>query len=118
MRDTRIFCSSLGASCSAAATAVATSVRKAITFPYFTCTALVSRITYVFVVGSIHNEVPVNPVCPNEPTGNRSPRLEENGESMSHPNPRTMVRLGGCCGVVIFSTIHGDNMGAPPLSIA
>src|SRR5271167_1436395 len=99
MRDTRIFCASLGASSSAAATAVATSVRKAITFPYFTCTALVSRMTYAFVVGSIHSEVPVKPVCPKEPTGSRSPRLEENGESMSHPNPhdgqiRRLLRRG------------------------
>jgi len=27
-----------------------------------------------------HRDVPVNPVCPNDPTGRRSPRLLENGE--------------------------------------
>src|ERR1700674_857042 len=68
---------------------------------------------YVRVVGSIHNEVPVNPVCPNDPTGNRSPRLLENGESISQPNPCRTCDVGGCCGVVIFSTINADRMGPP-----
>src|SRR5208282_6884777 len=64
----------------------------------------------VWVVRSIHNEVPVKPVCPNDPTGNRSPRLLDHGESMSQPNPRSTVAVGGCCGVVIFSTINGDKI--------
>src|SRR5580704_10849145 len=68
---------------------------------------------YVRVVGSIHNEVPVNPVWPNEPTGKRSPRLLENGESMSQPNPRRACDDGGCCGVVIFSTVSGERILLP-----
>src|ERR1022692_1812130 len=67
----------------------------------------------VRVVGSIHNEVPVNPVCPNDPTGNRSPRLLENGESMSQPKPRRTCDVGGCWGVVIFSIINGDRTVLP-----
>ena len=39
------------------------------------------------VAGSIHREVPVKPVCPNDPTGRSSPRLEEYDESMSQPRP-------------------------------
>ena len=47
----------------AAATAVATFDRKAIAFPLPRgCTALVSRMMYVLVAGSIHIDVPVNPV--------------------------------------------------------
>ena len=88
----------------AAATAVATFERKAIALlcPRG-CTALVSRMTYVFVTGSIHNDVPVNPVCPKDPTGNSSPRLLENGESISHPNPRKLAAVAGCWGVDIFA---------------
>src|SRR5579862_3413025 len=69
--------------------------------------------TYVCVVGSIHSEVPVKPVCPNDPTGNKSPRLLENGESISQPKPRSTVDVGGCCGVVIFSIISGDRIVLP-----
>src|SRR6267154_5418758 len=95
---------SLTVSGNAAATAVATFERNPTAFPLPRgCTALVSKIMYVFVVGSIHNDVPVNPVCPNEPTGSRSPRFEETGESMSQPNPRRTGAVGGCCGDVIFS---------------
>ena len=32
--------------------------------------------------GSIQSDVPMKPVCPKEPTGKKSPRLLENGESM------------------------------------
>src|SRR5579863_10013868 len=67
----------------------------------------------VRVVGSIHNEVPVNPVCTNDPTGRRSPRLLESGESMSQPNPRSACEVGGCWGVVIFSIINGDRIVLP-----
>ena len=31
----------------------------------------------------------MNPVWPNEPTGNSSPRLLEKGDSMSQPSPRS-----------------------------
>src|SRR5262249_48490184 len=88
-----------------AATAVATRARKATTGTLAGRgrTELVSRMTYVFVKGSTHIDVPVYPVCPNEPTGSRAPRFEENGESMSQPRPRTSTALAGCCGVVIFS---------------
>src|SRR5258708_12101103 len=58
---------------------------------------------YVLVYGSIHIDVPVYPVCPNDPTGSSDPRFDENDESMSQPSPRTSVAFGGCCGVVIFS---------------
>ena len=53
---------------------------------------------YVFVVGSIQMDVPVNPVCPKEPTGSSAPRLLESCESMSQPSPRRTVALGGCAG--------------------
>ena len=32
---------------------------------------------YVLLAGSSHTEVPVNPVWPNESTGNKSPRGDE-----------------------------------------
>ena len=38
--------------------------------------------------GSIHNDGPVNPVCPYDPIGNNSPRGAEKPESISQPNPR------------------------------
>ncbi len=41
------------------------------------CTRLERKITNVRVSGSIHIDVPVNPVWPNDPTGNSSPRLAE-----------------------------------------
>src|SRR5271168_4624521 len=98
----------------AAATAVAIFDRNAITLPFPRgWTALVSRMMYVRVVGSIHNDVPVNPVCPNEPTGSRSPRSLENGESMSQPKPRNTGDEGGCWGVVIFSTLSGERILLP-----
>jgi hypothetical protein len=71
----------------------------------------------VRVVGSIHSEVPVKPVCPNEPTGSSSPRLVENGESMSQPKPRRLDDVGGCWGVLIFST-RSEGRTEPPVSKA
>src|SRR5580700_9780770 len=104
---------------SAAAIAVATFDRKAIAFVFPRgCTAFVSKMMYVSVVGSTHIDVPVHPVCPNDPTGNRSPRFDENGESMSHPNPRKIGAVAGVCGDVIFSTVTADNIPSPPLSSA
>src|SRR5215472_3378998 len=101
----------------AAATSVATLVRNPIAFPLPRgCTAFVSKITYALVVGSIHIDVPVNPVCPNDPTGNKSPRFEENGESMSHPNPRKTDADGGVSGDVIFATASADRIPFPPSS--
>ena len=46
-------------------------------------------------------------------TGKSSPRLEEYGESMSHPSPRTAVLPGGEAGEVIFSTDSGLKMRTP-----
>src|ERR687888_371679 len=66
---------------------------------------------YVCVTGSIHIEVPLKPLWPNDPTGNSSPRLVEKGESMSHPNPRSTVEFAGCCGVVIVC--RGRNARLP-----
>ena len=43
----------------------------------FGWTLLASRMTKLRVSGSIHNEVPVKPVCPKEPSGYSSPRLPE-----------------------------------------
>src|ERR1700730_14598621 len=100
---------SLAVNGNAAATAVATFERSPIAFPFPRgCTELVNRMMYVWVVGSIHREVPVKPVWPNDPTGSRSPRFDENGESMSQPNPRSAGAVGGCSGRVIFSTASGE----------
>src|SRR6266404_7602712 len=97
--------------CNSAATAVDTRERKEMSCgPCRGSTELVNRITYVLVYGSIHMEVPVNPVWPNDPTGRSAPRLEENEESMSQPSPRTSAALGGCCGVVIFSITSPSRM--------
>src|SRR5262245_18750787 len=41
------------------------------------CTRLLRNTTNVSLAGSIQIEVPVNPVWPKLPKGNRSPRLEE-----------------------------------------
>ena len=53
------------------------------------CTRFDRNTTNMPVAGSIHSDVPVKPVCPNEPTGSSSPRFDENDESMSQPRPRT-----------------------------
>src|ERR1051325_8354808 len=120
MRSKRSFCCSETLSFSAAATAVAVRVRMETIAPVppVGWTALERIMTKELVVGSIHNDVPVNPVWPKEPMGRRSPRLEEKGESMSHPKARTEARVGGVCGVIIFSTVSDDSTGAPPFNIA
>ena len=64
--------------------------------------------------GSIQSDVPVKPVCPNEPMGNSSPRFDENGESMSQPRPRTLGMPAGVAGVVIFATVGGDSTRTSP----
>jgi hypothetical protein len=72
------------------------------------------------VRGSIQSDVPVNPVCPKEPIGSSSPRLEENDESRSHPSVRTFRSPGPLTGVVILATVRGERMRRlpciPPLS--
>jgi hypothetical protein len=105
MRVSRSFSLSLTVRCKELTTAVANRARNETTDPWPRgCTALVRRIMYVLVVGSTQSEVPVKPVCPNEPTGNSSPRLLAKGESMSQPRPRRLDALAGCWGVDIFST--------------
>src|SRR6266542_2368589 len=54
----------------------------------FGWTRLLRKTTKVSLDGSIHNPVPVNPVWPKLPTGNRSPRLAEYPVKMSQPMPR------------------------------
>ena len=58
-------------------------------------------------------EVPVKPVCPNDPTGSSSPRFDENAVSMSQPSPRSAVMPSGVAGRVILSTASGDRMRVP-----
>ncbi len=67
---------------------------------------------YTPVAGSIHSDVPVKPVCPNEPSGRSSPRFDEYDESRSHPRPRTFVSEGGVAGDVMRPTVSGDRMRA------
>ncbi len=64
--------------------------------------------TNSFVAGSIHSEVPVQPVWPNDPSGKSSPRFTENDESMSHPSPRPVG-----VGVSIRSIVSGERMRTP-----
>jgi hypothetical protein len=58
--------------------------------------------------------VPVNPVWPNDPIGNSSPRFFEYVVSMSHPNPRRSCMPGGVAGDVMSATIAGDRIRAAP----
>src|SRR5579884_512214 len=79
-------------------------------------TAFARTITYVSETGSIHSEVPVNPVWPNDPTGKIVPRLLEYGDSMSQPKPRRAVPVAGCSGVTIFMRVareNGNLLGLP-----
>src|SRR5688572_7365943 len=62
----------------AAAATVATLPRRGVTSPVPSgWRRLERKITYPPDDGSIHKLVPVNPVWPYEPIGNRSPRLPE-----------------------------------------
>jgi hypothetical protein len=63
--------------------------------------------TNVCETGSIHTLVPVNPVWPNDPSGNSSPRFEENDVLMSHPSPRVAPSSETTYG----SIISGDGLG-------
>ena len=65
------------------------------------------------VAGSIHTEVPVKPVWPNDPIGSSSPRLPEKDESKSQPRARTFRSSRGGPGVVIFATVNGDSTRVP-----
>ena len=74
----RATCGGTTASGMAEATTLATRARSGVASPLPAgCTRLVRMITNVRVSGSIHSDVPVNPVWPNDPTGNNSPRLAE-----------------------------------------
>ena len=67
-----------GRSITAAAASVATRPRSATTRPPPSgCTRFERKTTNVRLDGSSQIDVPVKPVWPNEPTGNRSPRFAE-----------------------------------------
>ena len=105
----------------AEATTVATRPRKAVTSPAPEgCSRLDKKTTNVSDAGSSQSDVPVKPVCPYDPIGNRSPRLEENRESRSHPSPRRSARCGGVETRVIRATESGARIrtssSAPPSS--
>src|SRR5262245_66632313 len=77
------------------AATVATRARSGVTSPFPSgCTRFDRNTTNMPVVGSIHRDVPVNPVWPNDPTGNSSPRFDEYAESMSQPRPQTLLSRG------------------------
>ena len=96
------------------AATVATRARSGVTSPLPSgCTRFERNTTNMSVVGSTHSDVPVKPVWPNEPSGRRSPRLDENDESMSHPRPRTLRSAPGVAGDVIFATASGDRTRVP-----
>ncbi len=67
-----------GADRIADAATVATRARSGVTSPFPSgWTRLERNTTNMSVNGSIHSDVPVQPVCPKEPTGSSSPRFEE-----------------------------------------
>ena len=67
-----------GRSMTAAAASVATRPRRATTCPPPSgCTRFERKTTNVWLDGSTQIDVPVKPVWPNEPTGNRAPRFAE-----------------------------------------
>ena len=93
---------------------VAMRARSGVTSPRPSgCTRFDMKTTNARVSGSIQSEVPVKPVCPNEPSGNSSPRFDENDESMSQPSPRTFCSFGPLAGDVIFATASGDRIRTP-----
>ena len=105
----------------AVAATVATRARSGVTSPFPSgCTRFDRKMTNMPVDGSIQIDVPVKPVCPNDPTGSSSPRFDENAESMSQPSPRVFGSRSGVAALVIFSTASGDRMrvlcNAPPPS--
>ena len=75
---------------------------------------LANRITKVSVAGSIHREVPVKPVCPTPPAGNKSPLGVLNRVRMSKPRPRQLSIPGGELFSVILSMARGESTRFPP----
>src|SRR5215207_2815805 len=103
-----------GTSVSADAATVATRARSGVTSPLPSgWTRFDRNTTNIFVAGSIQRLVPVNPVCPNDPNGSSSPRLDENDESMSHPSARTFGCPAGEDGFNIRPTVKGERIRTP-----
>src|SRR5262245_33497270 len=69
--------------------------------------------TNVSLQGSIQTLLPVNPVCPKDPTGNKSPRLDEYDVFTSHPMPR-ISGAGSRIELTIRLTEYGESMRTPP----
>ena len=103
-----------GTSVTTEAAIVATRARSGVTSPLPSgCTRFDRNTTNIRVAGSIHSDVPVKPVWPNDPTGSSSPRFEEYAESMSQPRPRTLRSADDVEGVVILATANGDRIRTP-----
>jgi hypothetical protein len=68
------------------------------------------------VAGSIHIDVPVKPVWPNDPSGRNSPRLDEYDESRSQPSPRTFGSPAGVAGDVMRAMVSGASTRALPIA--
>ena len=98
----------------AEAATVATRARSGVTSPLPSgCTRFERNTTNSRVTGSIQSEVPVKPVCPNDPIGSSSPLFDEKLESMSQPRPRTFGSPGALAGDVIFATVSGERIRTP-----
>src|SRR5829696_6861834 len=67
-------------------------------------------ITKVCETRSIQIEVPVKPVCPNDPSGNSSPRFDENEVFISHPKVRVSPDSETTTGAVIRATVSAEIM--------
>ena len=97
------------------ATIVATRARSGVTSPVPSgCTRFDRKTMNTRVAGSIQIDVPVNPVCPNEPSGSSSPRLAEYDESRSQPSPRTFGSPAGVAGDVMRATVSGASTRVCP----
>ncbi len=96
------------------AATVATRARSGVTSPLPSgCSRLDRKITNIRVAGSIHSDVPVNPVWPNDPSGSSSPRFDENAESTSQPSAREPRSSAVAAGVVSFATVSGASTSFP-----
>ena len=103
-----------GTSVIAAAATVAIRARRSTTSPCPSgCRRLDKTMTNVRLDGSIQSDVPVKPVCPNDPSGSKSPRLEERLESMSQPRPRRLISRAGVAGAVILAIVNGARIRLP-----
>src|SRR5436190_8658401 len=97
---------SIGVSSIADATTVATFARSGVTSPLPSgWTRFERKTTKVCDVGSIQIDVPVKPVCPNDPNGNSSPRFDEKEVLMSHPSPRVAPSSLTTYGWVILAMV-------------